>query len=343
MKAALYDEAEGYYCRRDRQRWGRRGDYRTSPERSPLFAATFARYFATLYQQSGAPDQWTIAEAGAGNGAFAEGILQTLRDFYPYVFAVTRYVVDEVGPTGLASERLQRYTDRVAFRQIEDIVAEPGIVFSNELLDAFPVHRVVMRSEGLRELYVGVRSDGSFELIEAPLSTPRIADHLNEFGIKLKDSQFAEVNLGIEQWMNRVAAMLRNGFLVTVDYGAETEELYDFTRRPNGTLRSFKNHELVDDFLISPGRQDLTSTINWSVVKKIGDELDFRLVEFATQNDFLLRAGLLDQLELVTQRCATGADRLTLRTSAREMILPNGMAADFQVLVQQKRCAGVHN
>ena len=44
-------EREGYYCRSDLPRWGREGDYRTSPERSPLFAATFARYFAALDEE----------------------------------------------------------------------------------------------------------------------------------------------------------------------------------------------------------------------------------------------------------------------------------------------------
>ena len=49
MEAALYDAEDGYYCG-DRIRWGREGDYRTSPERSDLFAATFARYFAKLHE-----------------------------------------------------------------------------------------------------------------------------------------------------------------------------------------------------------------------------------------------------------------------------------------------------
>src|SRR3954462_9033191 len=51
MEAALYDARDGYYCRPDRKRWGRAGDYRTAPERSPLFAATFARYFARWYDE----------------------------------------------------------------------------------------------------------------------------------------------------------------------------------------------------------------------------------------------------------------------------------------------------
>lgn len=72
MASALYDSEEGYY-RRDRERWGRAGDYRTSPERSPLFAATFARYFAELHQELGAPSVWTVIEIGAGSGEFAAG------------------------------------------------------------------------------------------------------------------------------------------------------------------------------------------------------------------------------------------------------------------------------
>src|SRR5688572_17394359 len=76
MKAALYDEREGYYCRANSNRWGREGDYRTSPERSSLFAATFARYFARLYDEIGGPSEWAIVEAGAGDGSFAYGVLK---------------------------------------------------------------------------------------------------------------------------------------------------------------------------------------------------------------------------------------------------------------------------
>src|SRR3954462_6477428 len=66
MEAALYDARDGYYCRRDLKRWGRTGDYRTSPERSLLFAATFAGYFAKLYEELGTPETWSIFEAGSG-------------------------------------------------------------------------------------------------------------------------------------------------------------------------------------------------------------------------------------------------------------------------------------
>src|SRR5215470_14519361 len=111
MKAALYDPTDGYYQRADRKRWGREGDYRTSPERSALFAATFAGYFARLYEELGRPREWTIVECGAGRGDFASGVLETLARRFPVVFDATRYVVYDVSHDALrrAQSRLVEF------------------------------------------------------------------------------------------------------------------------------------------------------------------------------------------------------------------------------------------
>ena len=180
MQAALYDEREGYYCRKDLQRWGRAGDYRTSPERSPLFAATFARYFAELYAELGAPKLLWIIEAGAGAGHFAEGVLETLRRWYPQVFAATRYLFDEASEDARqrAKPRLAPFAERVEFRRFYEIetASVEGIIFANELLDAFPVHRVRMRDGKLLELYVGLDDTGAFRWVEGEPGTSRLQD-----------------------------------------------------------------------------------------------------------------------------------------------------------------------
>src|SRR4051812_9956073 len=166
MEAALYDARDGYYCRRDLKRWGRAGDYRTSPERSLLFAATFARYFAKSYEELGSPESWTIFEAGAGAGHFAHGLLQTLKQHYPEVFSATRYVIDErsIDTRQRIGQRLCEYSDQIEFQSLARISepANEGILFANELLDAFPVHRVKMREGRLRELFVDLDDAGNF-------------------------------------------------------------------------------------------------------------------------------------------------------------------------------------
>jgi SAM-dependent MidA family methyltransferase len=326
MKAALYDPDGGYYQRVDRTRWGREGDYRTSPERSELFAATFAHYFAGL------ADELTIVECGVGNGSFAAGVLSTLREQNP------RYIVYDVSEDALnrSRERLAEF-DRVEFYSDWDQVSvKRGIYFANELLDAFPVHRVLATDAGLSEFYVSVDSSGDFVWTTGPLSMPRLAEFCDAYSLELANGQIIEINLAIDDWLAQVAAKLERGFLITVDYGAEAVELYDYGQRPGGTLRGFARHDFVDDLLAQPGEYDLTTSVNWTQVKTAGKRLGFEVVEFASQDKFLLKAGLLDQLEYRLSKAEPESQKTALTIGAREMILPGGMASSFQILVQKR-------
>ncbi|HEX5883532.1 MAG TPA: SAM-dependent methyltransferase [Pyrinomonadaceae bacterium] len=333
MKAALYDPAGGYYQRSDLQRWGRRGDYRTSPERSELFAATFARYFAKLYAQLEEEPEWSIVECGAGGGHFAAGVLRALADRFPAVFAATRYFVQDLSDDGRrrAQERLIEFRERVQFSSDLPSV-HCGIYFSNELLDAFPVHRVIEGDDGLSEFYVSVASNGEFEWTPGPLSTQRLA----EYSLDLAPGQIIEINLEIDDWLAGIAEKLEQGFVITVDYGAEADELYDPVRRPQGSLRAFSQHGFVDNVLAQPGEVDITASINWTQVKRVGERLGLKTIEFASQDKFLLNAGLLDEMEYRLTSTTSAAEKAALTTGAREMILPGGMASSFQVLVQER-------
>ncbi|HEV2833972.1 MAG TPA: SAM-dependent methyltransferase, partial [Pyrinomonadaceae bacterium] len=223
MEAALYDPVSGYYNRSDRKRWGKAGDYRTSPERSELFAATFARYFAKLYDELGRPAQWTIVEGGAGEGWFAHGVLRVLAEEFPAVLVATRYCLEEISRDSVsrAQQNLSEFADRVSFASVSDVAI--GIYFSNELLDAFPVHRI--NSSG--ELHVTLDADDNFIWTTGDFSTPRLTEFLERYAIELAPEQIIEVNLAIDDWLTSVAAKLKHGFVVTVDYGAEGSELYD--------------------------------------------------------------------------------------------------------------------
>ena len=338
MAAALYDEREGYYRRRGHARWGRAGDYRTSPERTPLFAATFARYFASLYEELGSPPVLHLFEAGGGAGHFAAGLLGTLRRDAPHVYDALRYVFDEASED--ARERaallLEPFSDRVEFRPLAEMAEPPAVavVFSNELLDALPVHRVRVSGGRLRELFVGAGPDGRFAWVELEPSTPRLAEHFARLGVALAEGQTAEVCLDADEWVAGAARLVRRGLLVSVDYGATSEELYGAPHRRDGTLRAFRGHAFVDDVLAEPGRQDLTASVNWTQVREAGERAGLRTLRFEPQDAFLLRAGLLEQLETESAAARDEAEVARLRLGAREMVLPGGMASHFQVLVQ---------
>ena len=351
MRAALYDERGGYY-RRGVERWGRAGDYRTGPERSTLFAATFARHFALLFDELGRPPVLHLLEAGGGAGHFACGVLKTLRRDSPRVFDSLRYVFDEASADSRAraAALLVPFAARVEFRRLADFadnedlagredLAEPFdnvVVFSNELLDAFPVHRVVMRGGRLRELFVGLGAGVEFVWVEREPSTPRLVEHFERAGVTLEEGRFAEVNLDAEEWVARAARLVGRGFVVTVDYGDEAANLFSAAHRRGGTLRAFRGHKFADDVLRSPGEQDLTTTVNWTQIVSAGEDAGLQTVALERLDTFLLRAGLLEQLERECALDGEEAEVARLRLDAREMILPGGMASHFQVLVQKK-------
>jgi SAM-dependent MidA family methyltransferase len=337
MQAALYDERGGYYCAADRVRQGRSGDYRTAPESSPLFAATFARYFARLFSELGSPSTWTIFEAGAGSGEFAYGVLTALQEHHPRIFAATKYVVDEIGADARerATARLVAFTDSVSFERLAEVkqpVAD-GIVFSNELIDALPVHRVTMRAGKLRELCVGVNQN-QFVWVESD-PDQRVQEYCLRPCFQLAEGQIAEVNLNAENFVSLAASIMKRGFVITVDYGAERDELLNAPHRLEGTLRAFQRHRLVGDILAGAGEQDLTTTIDWTQIREAGSGVGLKTIRHERLDRFLLSDGLLDELEMRAAQLSA-VDALRLRTSAREMIMPDGLAASFQVLVQRK-------
>ena len=338
MQAALYDRSLGYYNRPDLIRWGRAGDYRTSPELSRLFAATFARVFASLFHQLGEPPNWTIVESGAGNGEFAAGVLDAFRTSYPSILEATRYVIDEQSTAAahLAHERLTNIGRKVEFCSIgETGDVNPGIFFSNELVDAFPVSLMTVENGELRELYVALDPEMRFSFLAGPPSTQKLLEFLDENSIDLKEGQVIEVNLQVSDWLTAIAEKLTAGYVITVDYGAEQEDLYGVPERFKGTLRAFHRHRFVD-VLSNPGDNDITATVNWTQLRRVGERAGLACTSLTSLDQFLLREGLLEELQLRLDSSNSDAEKLKLTTEARDLILPTGMASHFQVMIQKK-------
>src|SRR2546423_13137571 len=289
MQAALYDTPDRY-ARRQRIRQGRAGDYRTAPETSPLFGAVFAHYFMKSYFDLSAPDEFTIIDVGAGAGDFARAVLTTLQRDFPKVFDATRYIIDEISDDARsqALTKLGEFKDRIQFRSLSDI--EPpllhAIIFSNELLDAFPVHRVIGQSGRLRELRIGLDTEGEFTWIEDELSSD-VAEYCERIRLQLAEGQIYEVNLTAEEFISRAAEVIGEGLLITVDYGAERRELLNDPNRFHGTLRAFHKHNFVDDLFARPGEHDLTTTVDWTQIQQAGERYGFQTLRLQRLDAYL--------------------------------------------------------
>lgn len=336
METALYHPQLGYYNRSDLKRWGKDGDYRTSPERSRLFSATFARYFANLYQRLGQPDQFQLVEFGAGNGEFAAGILSSLHKQFSNIYQKTCYAIvdSSLDSQSRCMESTELHRERVRFLTPDHFTEmAPDIVFSNELLDAFPVHRVRRVDGEIKELYVDL-IEGEFAWTPGPPTKLELVTYCEENVSQMDEGQTIDINLHIADWLSSIPKSTE--FVLTVDYGDEQPRIYDPTLRFDGTLRAFRRHQFVDNVLESPGDCDITTSIDWTFVMKEGRRAGLTVERFERLDQFLLSEGLLSELEDRLSNLDTDAQRAELTSSAREMILPGGMASSFQILVQRR-------
>ncbi|MBX5491984.1 MAG: SAM-dependent methyltransferase, partial [Chloroflexi bacterium] len=165
-----------------------------------------------------------------------------------------------------------------------------GLLLANELLDAFPVHRVVWRRGVLHERYVTL-SDGVFAEIDGPPSTPALADYFARLGVRPPDDHLAEVNLAALGWLRAQAARLRRGALLLIDYGHPAEVLYS-ARYPRGTLRAYSQHALGENPYARIGCQDLTTQVDLTSLLLEGRAAGLTPLGLARQADFLRRLGL---------------------------------------------------
>ena len=236
---------------------------------------------------------------------------------------------EEAGRAGVLVDREQR--DRIGFESIE------GVVLGNEVLDALPVHRVVVRDGRLREVLVGSRT-GAFVDVEAEPSTPGIAARFSApgmtlaGGVTLAEGQRAEVCLALDPWMVEVAAGLRRGALLLIDHGYPATELYDPIRRREGTLRAYLRHRVHDDPYIHVGRQDLTAHVDVTAVERAAASAGLTHLGTTTQAEFLVGVGIPDLLQSIQADPATTLEGyLTVRSALTRMLDPGAMGR-FRVM-----------
>ena len=349
MDLALYDSERGYYARAA-QRSGRAGDFFTSVDVGPIFGelveAQLAEMGAILNSESGIWD-FDLVEAGAGNARLSADILRAARAHHPTFYESLRLHLVEASGEARAAQHatLGDMADRLASSGAALPASFEGVLLANELLDALPVHQVVMRASGLREVYVesgtrgrsGVRPPSDpglsppLHLVEGPLSTPALAEYLDRLGMMLEPGWRAEINLKAVDWVREAARRLRRGFIILIDYGHDARELYS-PAHAGGTLTTFARHQSsgpesapeTPAWLRNPGEQDLTAHVDFTSVRAAAEAEGLTTIAFLDQTYFLL--GLLPEI-----RNPQSAIR-----NVKTLVMPGGLGSTHKVLILGK-------
>lgn len=337
MDLALYDPDGGYYRAVD-ARPGRGGDFLTAPELHPIFGATLATGLHEIWDRLDRPATFVIREHGAGTGALALAILDAVDD--PAFRAAVRYQAVEVDERRVAAFdvalRDAGHGDRIDRRGAasDDGGAEPfeGVIIANEVLDALPVHRVRRRGDALREVAVDLATDGALTEVEIAPTTDALAGRLAAEGIELIDGQTAEICLALDAWVAAAAAPLARGMLLLIDYGAPAAELYDPTRRRDGTLRAYVRHQVHDDPYRFIGRQDLTAHVDITAVERAAHAVRLTTIGITTQAEALMGLRIQERLQAIQADPATTFEGYTLLRSSLMRLLDPAAMGRFRVM-----------
>jgi SAM-dependent MidA family methyltransferase len=341
MERALYEPGHGYYRQSAPGPGTAAGDFLTAPEAHPVYGAALGRLVDEAWAAMGRPIPFTITEPGAGTGALAAGLLGGLRDAGSPLAADVQYRPVEVEPARLEAlaTRLRSagLGDALAADGHADHEAETGAVIANEVLDALPVHRVIGRPGGLRELLVTTTPDGGFTWHEDEPATPALARRLEAEGVTLADGEVTEICLGIDAWLSGSTRHLARGIVVLADYAAEPARLHG-AAKPGGTLRAFARHAVGGDPFRHIGRQDLTATVDLAAVRAAAAAAGLALIGETTQAELLAAtAAPVDGRPGLTDPWLRGPDAtlesaLHLRSALARLMDPRGMGG-FRVLV----------
>jgi SAM-dependent MidA family methyltransferase len=336
MELALYHPQFGYYTS-SREKIGKRGDYFTSVSVGPLFGKLLAKQFLSFRKELGNPPEFEIVEFGGHRGQLRADVLAAAPDL--------SYRIVEAGDP------------------LPDSIV--GCIFSNEFLDALPVHVVQVKNGVWQEVYVrtaspspepspprgegpattGVHSGSplssggedqgegaSFEEVLGTLSTPRLADFLSDLPVQHMEGYRTEVNLRALDWLSDVAKRLKCGWIVTIDYGYERPEYFAPHHR-DGTLLCYHQHTRSAEPYANIGEQDITSHIEFTSFIEHGKKLGLEPVLFTDQAHYLLQLGETEIAEIVER---TAGQPSKERAAIQQLLHPEMMGRTFKVLVQRK-------
>lgn len=332
MEMALYYPGLGYYTK-DSTKIGRAGDFYTSPHLHSIFGAMIGRQMEEMWTIIGNPDIFHVVEMGAGMGYLAKDMLEYLEG--KEIFKHLKYTIVEVNPTVRAKQQelLSEFKDNIKWIfSIDEIEPVTGCFLSNELLDAFPVRLIEVSNNpdnGLKEIYVSIDGDDLVE-IKMPCSA-EVKTYLNEFDIKLPEGYKTEVNLKIKDWLIEVTNKLLEGFILTIDYGYPAQDYYSEDRN-RGTLLCYYQHQINENPYQNIGEQDLTAHVNFSSLKKWGDELGLKSLGFCSQGTYLVSLGIG---EIIKELYGDSPDVFDV-AKIKGLIMPQGMGESHKVMIQYK-------
>lgn len=341
MTSVLYHPQHGYYAS-NAERISESGDFLTSPHLADDFGEMLAIQLYQIWQILGEPQLFSIVEMGAGQGLLAAQILDYASRVYPDFFQSINYIIIETAPAMIIAQQSKLIDLPVRWCEWTEISDRSivGCFLSNELIDAFGVHQVVVVEDKLKEVYVTIGDkERVFNETIDELSTAKLNEYwqLNQINLlsgKYPDGYRTEVNLAALEWLEQVFKKLQRGYIISIDYGYTADRYYN-PMRTQGTLQCYYQHAHHHDPYINIGNQDLTAHVDFTALQNQGELLGLQTVGFIQQGMFLMALGLGERIATISSSGGDIQSLLRRRQNLHQLIDPMGLGK-FGVLIQSQ-------
>lgn len=332
MELALYYPELGYYTS-STDKIGKQGDFYTSPYLTNFFGHVIAKQLEEMWQLTGKND-FTIVEYGAGMGSLCIDVLDQLKNNAAFYKTLKYCIIEKSESMRLKEQNAVANSDASEkvtwYNSIEEIPSFTGCVIANEVLDNFSVHKVVMTENDLMEVFVGY--DSEFIEVLKP-AQDKLKDYFTHLNVELPVGYCTEVNLQAIDWIKSISAKLNKGFVLTIDYGFPSSELYQ-SNRQLGTIVCYNKHTVNDRPYKNIGQQDITAHVNFSALNIWGTKNGLLNCGFTNQSHFLLSLGLTEHLRKIEENEKTSSEIRKNLLLIHNLLM--SMGKKIKVLIQQK-------
>jgi len=345
MQLCLYDPVYGYYSR-DVEQFGKAGDFYTSSDVHAVFGRLLARQFDEVWRALGRPPQIEILELGPGRGLFARDVLDWCGKKFPDFFAALTYTLHEISPVLCArlQKTLREHIEAGKAHVRAGAVACPAecrsaaadlhrtlgsdvplIVFANEFFDALPVEMLSPAGK----LHIALENNRLHETWLPPLAEE--LEFLDHYGVHPEAGERIEVPMLAQTWIQQIAALVRQGLLLVIDYGYTRNQ--QLAGRYRGTVMAYRHHSASADPYQAPGEQDLTAHVNFTALTAACEQSGMHCERLLTQSQFLMGIGERNQFADAFEDCRLPQERAKVALQLKHLVTPEGMGENFQVLI----------
>ena len=332
MEMALYYPEFGYYTSA-KEKFGKEGDYFTTPFFTNVYGVVIAKQLEEMWLLTG-QKEFVIIEYGAGSGFLCRDILDHLKNNKQFYKNLTYCIIEKSASLREKQKKLLANSGAIKkirwLDSIDEISSFTGCVLANEVLDNFSVHKVIMNENELMEVFVD-HNNGFCEVLKP--ASDNLKEYFKELNVELPDNYCAEINLQAIEWLKKISASLIKGFVIIIDYGFPSSELYQ-SYRNLGTIVCYHKHRVNDQPFSNIGQQDITAHVNFSALDLWGSRNGLMNCGFTTQSQFLSALGLTEQLRKLELKEKNNFEFRKKLLFLHTLVI--SMGKKFKVLIQQK-------